>query len=325
MLHPVLREPRIFLLGLFGLLIAAVVLFAPHETARAAKGKTANLAVSNYGKTVAAPDAGVSLLQGNGGTGVNVDVNTSDLVADATALLPILPRLGISSVIGNDTRVRKSPATSYPYRANAFLVVTFPSGGGTCTGWFIGPRTLMTAGHCVYNIDNNEWATSIVVYPGRDAGSSPYGSASACMLWSVNGWVNSENTNYDYGAIILPSNKKLGNTVGWYGFFWTGNGASLDEDKVRVYGYPGDKPYGEQWGGKGKIKTVYSRKLHHSVDTAAGESGSAVYETRTNGPYANSIHTNGVYGTSSYNRSTRINQGVFNNMVNWKNHPDCTP
>lgn len=33
---------------------------------------------------------------------------------------------------------------------------------------------------------------------------------------SVTGWSNSGDPNYDYGAIILPTD--LGNTTGWFGF-----------------------------------------------------------------------------------------------------------
>lgn len=323
-LHPRLRDVRIlsiFVVSLMLVLVGSVQSVEVANAARAAKHQM----VGMDGRTLMAPTTESLQQVAFPGTGELSGIDTGDLGMDDRDADTVLPPLGIGSVIGPDGRVQVTGTTTYPFRANAFLVVKFPSGTGTCTGWFVGPRTLATAGHCVYDTDTNQWATSVQVFPGRNGTSKPYGSVYACYLWSVKGWVTNENTNYDYGAIILPSNKPLGNTVGWYGFFWTSNGASLDEDKVRIYGYPGDKPYGTQWGMQNRIKEVATRKLFHNVDTAGGQSGSAVYETRTDGPYANSIHTNGVYGGSPYNRSTRIVKDVFNNLVNWKNNPNCNP
>lgn len=323
-LYRLLQEPRVYVVALAALALALVCVAQPIQVAKAGSPDQSQM-VGKNGKTFTAPDAGEKLAEAFSGSGNVSGLSAEDLIADSRRLSPLLPPIGPSSVIGSDGRKKVTNTTTYPYRANAFLEVDFPSGGGTCTGWFVGPRTLVTAGHCVYDVDFNEWADSIKVYPGRNGNSTPYGSAYACFLWSVNGWVNSENTNYDYGAIILSPSDDLGNTVGWYGYFWTSDGNSLDEDLVRIYGYPGDKSYGTQWGMQNRIKQVATRKLFHNVDTAGGQSGSAVYETRSNGPYANSIHTNGVYGSSPYNRSTRITKDVFNNIKSWKNNPDCSP
>ena len=52
------------------------------------------------------------------------------------------------------------------------------------TGWFIGPHTLMTAGHVVY-IKNSGvpgrdgWVSSITVMPGRNGTTLPYGSVTS--------------------------------------------------------------------------------------------------------------------------------------------------
>jgi glutamyl endopeptidase len=316
------RRQHLSLLFVLILLIALLVSLGPSEEAQA-QSRQKHRMVGSSGKTMLAPNAGNSVEELFNGSG---DLGGIAAEEDSAAeeLPPIRWPHGNESVIGADGRTKVNTTTNYPYRANAFLKVTFNGDSGTCTGFFIGPRTLATAGHCVYD-QSLGWATSIQVFPGRNGSNSPYGNAYACYLWSVEGWVDDGSSNYDYGAIILPSSKALGNTVGWYGFFYTTNGASLDEDIVRIYGYPGDKTYATQWGMQGRIKRVYTRKLHHNLDTAGGQSGSAVYETRTNGPYANSIHTSGVYGSSPYNRSTRIVKGVFNNLKNWKNNPDCTP
>lgn len=313
------RGRHIFLALVFGIVIAAVWALSPYQEAKAQSGSK-NQMVSKAGHTITAKSSGLVVEGGFEGTGSLGGIAAEEL--DMTG--PVgLPGLIPGSVIGPDGRTRVMKTKVYPYRANAFLEVTFPSSKGTCTGWFIGPRTLMTAGHCVYDTATNQWATAIKIFPARNGSTAPYGSVMACNLWSVNGWVISENREYDYGAIMLPSTQALGNTVGWYHFFWTSNASALDEKQVNIYGYPGDKNYGTQWGMRGRIKEVYTRRLFHNVDTAGGESGSAVYETRSDGPYANSIHTYAAGGGTPYNSSTRITQGVFNNMLSWKNNPTC--
>ena len=44
----------------------------------------------------------------------------------------------------------------------------------------------------------------------------PYGSVTSTNFRTVNGWANNGDENFDYGAIIIPT--ELGNTVGWFGF-----------------------------------------------------------------------------------------------------------
>lgn len=278
------------------------------------------------GKQFNAPDASERALPAFAGTNLARPLTAADLLADPRRLFAPLRPFAPSSIIGADERTQVTDTTVYPFRANVFLEITFPSSSGTCTGWMIGPRTIATAGHCVYDTDNNEWASSITVYPGRNGSSTPYGSANACYLWSVLGWVQNEDPRYDYGSIILDANDDLGNTVGWYGFRWSSNDASFDELKVRIYGYPGDKDYGTMWGMRKRIKEVSARQFFHNLDTFGGQSGSAVYHNY-NGEccYGVGIHAYGIYGGSPYNRATRITKSVFNNLKNWKDNPSCSP
>jgi hypothetical protein len=54
-------------------------------------------------------------------------------------------------VHGPDDRVQISNTSVYPWRVHASLLITAADGSRWIgTGWFIGPHTLMTAGHVVY-------------------------------------------------------------------------------------------------------------------------------------------------------------------------------
>ena len=51
--------------------------------------------------------------------------------------------------------------------------------------------------------------------PGRKQTVAPFGAVTSSVFWSVKGWVESGDENYDYAAIVLP--KDLGNKTGWFG------------------------------------------------------------------------------------------------------------
>lgn len=217
------------------------------------------------------------------------------------------------SIIGSDSRTRVKDPSAYPYRA----IVHIESDIGNCTGWLIGPDTVATAGHCVYDPNQKEWASWARIYPGRNGNEAPYGSANAKRFYSVTGWTVQSHPDYDYGAIKLD--KSLGNQAGWFGYRW--QSASLNGVRENVSGYPGDKDYGTQWEHWDQIRETTTYKLIYNNDTYAGQSGAPVYQDsyQNCGVCSLAIHVNGVYGGKNSNRGTRITQQVFNNLNIWKN------
>jgi glutamyl endopeptidase len=216
-------------------------------------------------------------------------------------------------VCGNDDRVRISPATNTPWRWCCELLITYSNGAGARgTGWFIGPKAVMTAGHVVYSAANGGWARSIEVIPGMDGTSRPFGSQVGTSFRSVAGWTSNNDPEYDYGAIILP-NASLGNTVGWFGFAALSD-AELQNLLVNNAGYPGDKPFGTLWFNAGTITQVTTRRLFYMIDTFGGQSGSCIWRFANETRQAVGIHG---YGGCP-NKAVRITTPVFNNMLAWK-------
>ena len=229
-------------------------------------------------------------------------------------------------VVGPDSRTQVNTTDIQPWSAIAYLAITWPDNStGGCTGWFVNARTVVTAGHCVYDKDKNlGWARNIVVYPGYNADNpanvAPNGQSSMHRMFVNTGWSDYANGNYDYGAIQIKD--PLGNTVGHFGFYNAGKNA-LEGKQVRVTGYPGDKKAGTMWTAKDIVNKGKARLYIHQVDTFGGESGSPMYHKKNSCyPCVVGIHR-AVYNSGpwkGYNNAVRIIDDVKDNLNEWMNY-----
>lgn len=232
-------------------------------------------------------------------------------------------RAGIETIIGpTDDRVRVLDTELAPWRMICALRMRGRSGAGAMgTGWFVGPRTLLTAGHCVYSTQFfGGWASSIEISPGRNGAEFPVRTVRSTRFSSVNRWVEAQDPDFDIGCIHLD--EPLGNEVGWFGV-----GALAPEELegflVNVSGYPGDRGAGtEQYHHRNRILRVTERRLFYDVDTFGGQSGAPVWihETDTAPPLAVGIHAYGVGGAVGgleANSAPRIIPEVLDQIRTW--------
>jgi len=225
---------------------------------------------------------------------------------------------GFEAVIGTDERVEITNTKQFPWRVNASLLITAADNSQWIgTGWFISPRTLVTAGHCVFIqhsgiAGRDGWVKKIQVMPGRRGTDVPFGAITATEFWSVKGWGEKGQENYDYGAIILPA--AFPQDLGHYGF-GVFTDVQLLASTANIAGYPGDKPKGTLWYDNRKVGSVNPDKVFYAADTAGGQSGAAVYVLREGQRIGVAIHT---YGGNTANSGTRISSQVFSNLEAWK-------
>jgi V8-like Glu-specific endopeptidase len=282
-------------------------------------------AVANVRIAEAVPERVVT--PGAAGTGAPEPSRSLRLLAAKGKAGPLRERAAvrgaIESIIGpTDDRVRVLDTELAPWRMVCALRMRGPTGAGAIgTGWFVGPRTLLTAGHCVHSTQFfGGWAASIEVSPGRNGAEFPFRTVRSARFSSVNRWVEAADPDFDIGCIHLDD--PLGNEVGWFGV----GALSPDELEgflVNVSGYPGDRGGGaEQYHHRNRILRVTERRLFYDVDTFGGQSGAPVWihETDTAPPLAVGIHAYGVGGAVDgleANSAPRIIPEVLEQIRTW--------
>ncbi len=231
----------------------------------------------------------------------------------------------------SDNRVLRSSltagTTTWPWRAIA-------EHSNRCTGTLVGPRHIVTAGHCLYNRTSNTWAGSFFVTPGRAGGNWSYGQSqlpSAAFTWYFTPWQWRQanpaggSGQYDFGILVLPD--RLGDQTGWMGYAALAN-ATLQTALVFNRGFPwcnavdqngntriddvGDDPNSgltcvdrHLWGDASSCSignfhdvdgTQWARRFDHSCDASASQSGSPLYTYLNGVPAVIGVHTNSLCG-----------------------------
>lgn len=247
--------------------------------------------------------------------------DTSDLrdIGEASFGPPAADLRAITeSVLGTDERVRVQNTTQIPWRLNASLLITAADNSQWIgTGWFISPRTLVTAGHVVHIKNSGRpgrdgFVKKIQVIPGRNGSQMPFGALTSTEFFTVRGWADSGLENFDYGAIVLSAS--FPQNLGFFSF-GTFDDATLLAATANISGYPGDKPTGTQWFDKRRVSSVKPEKVFYAADTAGGQSGACVYLIRNGERIGIAVH---AYGGTTANSGTRISNEVFANLTNWK-------
>lgn len=228
------------------------------------------------------------------------------------------------TVIGRDERVRILDTDLAPWRMICALRIRGPGGTGAIgTGWLIGPRTVITAGHCVFSERFfGGWAVEIEVIPGLNGQNMrPFGSVRSERFSSVDRWTLEEDPDFDLGCVHLA--EPIGAQVGWFAF-GTLPPERLGSILVNVSGYPADRGAGaEQYHGRNRVVRVTDRRIFYEVDTYGGQSGAPVWihEDEGEAPLVIGVHAYGVGATppsfGAANSAPRIIPEVFDRFIEW--------
>ena len=197
------------------------------------------------------------------------------------------------SVIGTDQRQKQVP-NSFPYTAIGRVALG-------CTGTFIAPKTVLTAGHCVYG--RSGWYSRLDVYRAKDCDPDQGTKHTWNVAVTLAAWINDRIPENDIGWIIVD-------TPSLVSMSFTFMTPPVTSTTIFIYGYPADLPTTRRpdwclYGTNCPLAIVESKRLKYTCDTYGGNSGSGVYYNR-NGRYTIiGVHAYGVYqGTNSGTRMT---------------------
>lgn len=235
----------------------------------------------------------------------------------------------LETVIGVDNRTRLLDTQMSPWRMICAIRARWGSRLMVGTGCFIGPDTVLTAGHVTYAREFQKLAQQIEVIPGlsveRAGGEKrPYGSAMAREVHVHENWKSGFSPRFDVSVIRLD--KPLGHQVGWFGL-----GARTRDELMlnwaHITGYPGEmkeeRPAGapvdlppiqaaQLWHHAAPIEEIENGRLFYKTDTTPGQSGAPIYVLPEAGQYA----TPQVVGVHAYGaRSTPGAVGLANSGV----------
>lgn len=115
---------------------------------------------------------------------------------------------GISpnAIIGGDDRVRVTNTKAAPYQYTCYMYSVYKDGteSGVYSGFMIGPKTAVTAAHCVYN--GTKGLDHIVVIPGKNGSTEPYGRANSTKVAITDAYINNGNRADDWAVLELNWN-----------------------------------------------------------------------------------------------------------------------
>lgn len=231
-------------------------------------------------------------------------------------------------IFDGDDRELWGNTTSYPARAHVAIRSSAGATSAFCSGVAIGPRHVLTAGHCLYRDGAfTKVRADLRVVFGQDGSgnageNTPYGKRSVVAWVLPNGWVDGESRRYDYALLVLDDQTFSPGWLGFRAYDWT----TLLGLNVNINGYPGHSYTcaaspradglcgGYLYHGYGPLLFVTADELLTHVDWEKGNSGGPLYRFTDGNRYVVGVVS---ASNSAFNTASRMRTGTADALCSW--------
>jgi V8-like Glu-specific endopeptidase len=211
-------------------------------------------------------------------------------------------------VIGVDDSRAAVDARRYPFRCVLRVHAAMADGTALAgTGFLVGPHTVLTAAHCLYDAARGGSAVSVRVGDARGL------ELQATDFGYLHGWSRDGDRGFDLGHVRLSH--PVGDRLGFFGTRALGD-AQLRR-RFAVSGYPDDKHDDDQYQATGTIERPGARLLRYAIDTGKGQSGAPLFCIVDGVACAVGVHVAGTDAAESLNIAVRLDADRIADVRRW--------
>lgn len=188
----------------------------------------------------------------------------------------------------DDRRLLRDKPQQFPWQAAGQLSIKDEAGNSyTCTGALVGPSTVLTAAHCVYDAITGRYYKDVWFRAGLNAPETPYRPVRWKYATTYKEWRDRRDVNYDLALVTLQ--QPLGDLVGYLGYTFKCGPRNMT---LTTVGYPSDKgALGSAYEQRCSVESGFDACRgdrpwtsetgpfqQHYCDSAMGQSGASMWD-----------------------------------------------